>query len=942
MQFKALFLLLVPGFVLDTCFANTLPSILEDLQKLSLDPEPHRFTVRFQSDCRNQSAVYEEQNAFLDHLRNENINFSIRYRFTDIMNAISLEIYQNSSQQDTLNQQSKPKTNLSFHGFKPSRFVADSVQSLPYVKEYWRGKKYKRPQTYSPSQYNSTTVYINDREKPNLYCAHDMTGVSEVKKDGITGKGIKIGILDTGIDYTHPALGGCFGEGCLVRYGYDLVGDLYGEKNPKTQPDDDPMDGCDGHGTHIAGIIAANDTHVGFEGVSPGVELGAWRIFGCDGYTDDDIILSAVEMAVKAGMNIINLSLGDGLGSWEEDSLAVALSSIVDRGVAVIVAQGNEGDDGIMRTPSPSTGSHVLTVGSVDNTRKWTHKFRVLHPKTKKAHVFEYRTPTENNPDFGLSGTLTALLKKSKKNNKMVYRYSKTACRQINDNLSGYIVLIERGGCPFGKKAMNLQKAGAAGVIFFSDKKSSELRSISIKGYSEINIPLGSITRRHGRKIINLLSSVGRKDAKLKMEFHKAMSSVHTGGQVSSFSSWGSDPELHFKPDISAIGGSIYSTYPMDLGGYATMSGTSMATVSFQVTHFPPYVAGCIALYMQATGNHSPMKAFQSIINHAKPIQAHASNLKESPLKQGSGLVQIDQAIKSYSSVEPFKLALNDTEFFNSSVSVKVYNKSNYTMNYAIEYHPAIAVSGFNFSESSVPVEKPSLIESNATITFSHKNFSLGCNETKDINVKFVHPSADIEHPHAIYGGYVNILVKSGSDSSSFEETMNVPFFGSVGKQRDLPIFDTMRGYPYIDTRSDLEFHEYEPSRIASKKYKATTDISFDFEKGDSLCLYNRIGSPTAEIKTELQDLNNKTIGKLWQLQEQWVPRHDNSMENYRKKYIWKGMIESSQGPKQVSTGSYKIKLSALKIYGDKDLEDDWETWKSPNINIQGYTAKNP
>jgi hypothetical protein len=230
-QFKKLILLLAPGLFINTCTANTLPSIMDDLQILRSDPESHRFTIRFQSDCLNQSAVFEEQNAFLDHLRNENINFAVRYKFTEIMNAISLEIYPNGDQQDRLDRQSQP--NLSYHKFKPSRFVADSVQSLEYVKQYWRGKKYRRPRTFTPTQYNSTTpiqynsttstqynstaqynstlVIINDREKPNLYCAHDMTGVTEVKKDGITGKGIKVGILDTGVDYTHPALGGCFG-----------------------------------------------------------------------------------------------------------------------------------------------------------------------------------------------------------------------------------------------------------------------------------------------------------------------------------------------------------------------------------------------------------------------------------------------------------------------------------------------------------------------------------------------------------------------------------------------------------------------------------------------------------------------------------------------------------------------------------------------------------
>ncbi|KAI7850465.1 hypothetical protein BDC45DRAFT_401103, partial [Circinella umbellata] len=64
---------------------------------------------------------------------------------------------------------------------------------------------------------------------PNLHVAHSMTTVDRVRvENGLTGKGIKVGILDTGIDYTHPALGGCFGNGCRVAYGYDLVGDSYG------------------------------------------------------------------------------------------------------------------------------------------------------------------------------------------------------------------------------------------------------------------------------------------------------------------------------------------------------------------------------------------------------------------------------------------------------------------------------------------------------------------------------------------------------------------------------------------------------------------------------------------------------------------------------------------------------------------------------------------
>lgn len=77
-----------------------------------------------------------------------------------------------------------------------------------------------------------------------------------------------MGVIDTGVDYTHHALGGCFGPGCRVAYGYDFVGDAYtGDSEP--QPDDDPRDTCNGHGTHVAGIIGANDKHMNLTGVAP-------------------------------------------------------------------------------------------------------------------------------------------------------------------------------------------------------------------------------------------------------------------------------------------------------------------------------------------------------------------------------------------------------------------------------------------------------------------------------------------------------------------------------------------------------------------------------------------------------------------------------------------------------------------------------------------------
>lgn len=105
-----------------------------------------------------------------------------------------------------------------------------------------------------------------------------MTQVDKLRAKGITGQGIHIGVVDLGIDYKHPALGGRFGPGCLVTTGYDFV-----------DGDAGPMDPCKGHSTHIAGIIA---NPWGFTGAAPGVTLGAYRANDYAGTVTDDTLVA--------------------------------------------------------------------------------------------------------------------------------------------------------------------------------------------------------------------------------------------------------------------------------------------------------------------------------------------------------------------------------------------------------------------------------------------------------------------------------------------------------------------------------------------------------------------------------------------------------------------------------------------------------------------------
>ena len=159
-----------------------------------------------------------------------------------------------------------------------------------------------------------------------------------------------------------------FGDAnCRVIGGYDFVGDLYdGTSTDQAylsvpSPDHDPAP-CNplfadarvtageasssgaGHGTHVAGIIGASAANAdGVTGVAPQAKFLAYRVFGCNGGVDNDIIVAALERAYKDGAQVVNMSIGDDYASWPEEPTAVASDELVSKGVVVAVAMGNAG-----------------------------------------------------------------------------------------------------------------------------------------------------------------------------------------------------------------------------------------------------------------------------------------------------------------------------------------------------------------------------------------------------------------------------------------------------------------------------------------------------------------------------------------------------------------------------------------------------------------------
>lgn len=250
----------------------------------------------------------------------------------------------NASPRMTLSHQLFNGASFKLEDSHDNQMTIDTIQSMAMVRKIWPVTLHSNPTKIVPTI--SEDTFINRRSISNgrrttnqksttggssirsiplrkrkagadTYAPHVMTGVDKLHQEGFTGGGLFIGIVDSGVDYNHPALGGGFGPGHKVVAGSDLVGDAFnGTADSVPVPDSDPMD-CAGHGTHVSGIIGALPNPYNFTGVAPNATLGMWKVFGCGTQTVSDVLISAFNLAFEAGVDLISASVG-GNNGWTE------------------------------------------------------------------------------------------------------------------------------------------------------------------------------------------------------------------------------------------------------------------------------------------------------------------------------------------------------------------------------------------------------------------------------------------------------------------------------------------------------------------------------------------------------------------------------------------------------------------------------------------------
>ncbi|KZV97986.1 subtilisin-like protein [Exidia glandulosa HHB12029] len=597
---------------------------------------------------------------------------------------------------------------------------------------------------------------------------HIMTGVDKVHAQGISGKGIKVGIIDSGVDYLHPNLGGGFGAGFKIAGGTDLVGDDYTGLNDPV-PDADPRDTCGGHGTHVAGIVAASGPNeFNVTGVAPDASIYAYRIFGCEGGVADDVLVDGLLRAYNDGMDIITMSLGVGSG-FSTTTPAVVASRIAESGTVLTIAAGNDGDGGSFFFSSPATGEGIIAVGSVENVAPQQPTILVDNVDRDPLPYFVISWPNPQGQPLVVPEDV----------HYPIYAISSdpfvedAACEPLPDDtpdLSGYAVVL-RGAtkCDYLDQYDNVADKGAQIVILYN---STEWLLFGF--FLTVNL----WNDEDGIFLVNEFN----KGTNLTITFPQHGGTIQfpnavNGGLMSSFSSYGPSNDVLFKPSISTPGGNITSTWLTNDGSFAVLSGTSMAT---------PFAAGAAALVMQAKGKGAAknMRTILQSTAASVPFSKAAGALPQTLAQQGAGLINVFEALKSTTEVSPGELLLNDTANWKGLHAITIKNTGKKVQTYTLSHIPAGTTVTIPSGQHGITPWPVPLVEAPASIHFSQTRVTVLPGLSAVVLATITPPKSADSKTWPILSGWINIRGSAG-------DNVKVSYMGVGASMKDAQTLTT-------------------------------------------------------------------------------------------------------------------------------------------------------
>ncbi|MBL7543484.1 MAG: S8 family serine peptidase [Bdellovibrionaceae bacterium] len=531
-------------------------------------------------------------------------------------------------------------------------------------------------------------------------------GTKYAQDKNIKGQGIRVGVIDTGIDYTHAMLGG---HGDEAEYkaidpnkssslfpnqkvvgGYDFVGTDYGSGSVESRipkPDSNPLDE-QGHGTHVAGTVAGiGDGVYSYDGIAPEAQLYALKVFGAQGGTSDEVVIAALEYSADPNgdgniddrLDVVNLSLGSSYGS-PRTMYNLAIRNLTLGGTVVVAAAGNAGDTGYI-VGAPSITDEALSVAASVDGMEHNWKFKMI-----EFHQGDDLTPAEF-----VEGAISKKISEiSESRDKLVY--IGIADKDLTDAqaavLKGHAALIDRGGgISFFDKMRRAEAAGAVAVVMVNHEDGPAFIMGGQDEDSKIGIPAVMIAKNVGDKIRkDMMKDV---DVYVQLKSTRLLEKPELIDTMADFSSRGPRGEDSLiKPEITAPGEQIISAQMGKGKATIPMSGTSMSG---------PHMTGVMALMKQFYPELS-VSQLKSVVMGTS-ISLHDEKKQEySVSRMGAGRVQVDKALSALVATSPASLSLGEVRVEAKKTMYKEINVTNVrpeaaTFDVRFKGHPAISIN---------------------------------------------------------------------------------------------------------------------------------------------------------------------------------------------------------------------------------------------------------
>lgn len=738
-------------------------------------------------------------------------------------------------------------------------------------------------------------------------------GIDDLHKEGLDGKGIKVGVLDTGIDYNHPDLtnvykgfraenGDAKNQDINSTIGWDYIdGDAdpmeatYNDWLASGEPEFNSIGNpyYTAHGTHVSGTIAGtgenSEAEISVLGVAPKVELYSYRVLGKYGSGSTAGIIAAIEKSVKDGMDVINMSLGSSGNNGPFDSLVTAVNNATLAGVVTVISNGNSGPDSYT-VGSPGTAQLPIAVGasSVDiNVQRYELSIGDLN-------INSYLV----SPSYKYN--LKELLNKELD---IVYCGLGYPEDFEGKDLKGKIALVDRGILTFVDKSNNAADAGADAVIIANNTTENEIPFIGEGTGANIL----SITQDEGKALKDVLEN--------KLTIVENEPTLVKGDEVTSFSSVGPVSQTYeIRPDVVAPGSSVYSAVPEYINdndasvedysvAYQRMSGTSMAA---------PHIAGIAALILQNNPDYSPVDVKNAIMNTSEHIHQKDGS-SYSVHETGAGRVNAYEAVHEEIafSAEYQVLAGSDhaelnnvtgmlsfgkimvpevpvEDLLSKTIPVTVSNNSSTAKTYSISTEYSDSSRAKDAAKNNVKLTLPTEVQ-----------VAAGSSETFDVAL-----SSPINIEFGTYEGFIHF-----TEIGAEENTYQMPFSVNIMKSGF-----ALLTYPSLSDGYAQGITAFTSSDLFSRNTQTLFGLA-------DISIMLQVNDPIKSIKTYVVDPTTKErIGYGGMQETSWLPvgvdiALENFVPNGKARKIVNGKISHEEFP--VSNGIYELEVVAETYDGN-------------------------